>query len=125
MEELDVLVAAKIIRHIGLTESIHLLACSLGWELDQVEDVISPVIAEGAVESSIIEVPDSGVAGVQQIGRSFVNGEEKITLVFRAAIGEKKTCDTIENSILGVVAASRPDCDRPLTRYEGGNDGSI
>jgi len=99
LAEFEALVAEKKIRHVGLTESVHLLAESLGWELDQVEDLISPVIAESPVESSLIKVPAGGVAGVQQIGKGFVNGEEKITLVFRAAIGEKDPCDTIE--ILG------------------------
>lgn len=99
LAEFEALVAEKKIRHVGLAESVHLLADSLGWELDQVEDIISPVIAESPVESNIIQVPAGGVAGVQQIGKGFVNGEEKITLVFRAAIGENDPCDTIE--ILG------------------------
>ncbi len=37
-------------------------------------------------------------AGVQQIGRGMVNGEEKITLLFRASIGENDPHDTIEIS---------------------------
>ena len=96
VEEFNTLVAEKKIRHVGLTESIYLLADSLGWQLDQVEDVISPIIAEAPVESSLIKIPASCVSGVQQIGKGFVNGEEKITLVFRAAIGEPSPCDTIE-----------------------------
>lgn len=96
LETFESLVAEKKTRHVGLAESVHLIGDVLGWELDQVEDVISPVIAEEPVESSLIQVPAGGVAGVQQIGKGFVNGEEKITLVFRAAVGEKNPADTIE-----------------------------
>ncbi|MDF1859460.1 MAG: hypothetical protein P1U87_04560 [Verrucomicrobiales bacterium] len=94
--EFEALVAEKKIRHVGLAESIHLIADSLGWELDQVEDIISPVIAESPVESNLIQVPAGGVAGVQQIGKGLVGNEEKITLVFRASIGETDPGDTIE-----------------------------
>ena len=38
-------------------------------------------------------------AGVQQIGRAFTGSEEKITLVFRASVGEPHPEDTVE--ILG------------------------
>lgn len=96
LPEFEALVAEKKIRHVGLAESVYLIADSLGWELDRVEDNISPVMAESPLESSIIKVPVGGVAGVQQIGKGFVNGEEKITLVFRAALGESDPCDTIE-----------------------------
>ena len=99
LEVFESLVAEKKIRHVGLAESIHLIGDALGWELDRVEDIISPVIAETPVESKLIKVPAGGVAGVQQIGKGVVNGEEKITLAFRAAIGEPDPADTIE--ILG------------------------
>lgn len=90
------LVAEKKIRHVGLAESLYLIADSMGWKLDRVEDIISPVITEEPVSSRIIDVAAGNVSGVQQIGRGFCDGEEKITLVFRAAIGEPEPSDTIE-----------------------------
>ncbi|MBA7546677.1 2,4-diaminopentanoate dehydrogenase [subsurface metagenome] len=74
------------LRHIGLTESIQMIASKMGWKLDKREEILTPIMAESA----------GMVAGVQQIGKGYVNGEEKITLLFRAAIGEKNPRDTIE-----------------------------
>jgi len=58
----------------------------MGWKLDKTEDILTPIMAESA----------GMVTGVQQIGKGYVQGEEKITLLFRAAIGEKNPRDTIE-----------------------------
>ena len=71
--------------HVGLTESIQMIASRMGWKLDKTEDILTPIMAESDV-----------VAGIQQIGKGYVNGEEKITLLFRAAIGEKNPRDTVE-----------------------------
>jgi 2,4-diaminopentanoate dehydrogenase len=89
------LVAAKKIRHVGLTESIQMIANALGWKLSKTEDLISPVIAEQAVQSSEIQIQAGGIAGVRQIGKGYVDGVERITLDFKAWIGEPDPHDTI------------------------------
>ena len=89
------LVTQKRIRHVGLTESVQLIANSLGWKLSRTEDIIQPVIAEEAVASSEISIAAGGIAGVQQIGKGYVDGVEKITLDFKAWIGEPNPQDTI------------------------------
>ncbi|MCE5336770.1 MAG: hypothetical protein LLG06_19505 [Desulfobacteraceae bacterium] len=67
------------LRHVGLTESMHLISAGLGWELERTEDIISPVISEK---------DPNRATGVQQLGRGFKKGQEVITLRFRASIGE-------------------------------------
>ena len=74
------------LRHVGLTQSMQMIARRMGWKLDKTEDILTPIMAESA----------RMVTGVQQIGKGYVQGEEKITLLFRAAIGEKNPRDTIE-----------------------------
>jgi len=74
------------LRHIGLTQSMQMIARRMGWKLDKTEDILTPIMAESA----------GMVTGVQQIGKGYVQGEEKITLLFRASIGEKNPRDTIE-----------------------------
>ena len=74
------------LRHVGLTQSMQMIASKMGWKLDKTEDILTPIMAKSA----------RMVTGVQQIGKGYVNGEEKITLFFRAAIGEKNPRDTIE-----------------------------
>lgn len=83
------------LRHVGLTESLQVIASSLGWKLDSAEDIISPIIAELHVKTEGMVIEPGEVLGVQQIGRGIMNGEEVITLVFRAAIGESNVRDRI------------------------------
>jgi 4-hydroxy-tetrahydrodipicolinate reductase len=87
-EEFDAKVKEGVLRHVGLTESIHLIASGLGWQLDRAEDIISPVIAKKKVTSPDIIVEPGQATGVSQIGRGFSDGKEVITLIFQAAIGE-------------------------------------
>jgi hypothetical protein len=73
-----------------------MIAARMGWKLDRATDELSPILATRDVQSSAISVKSGQPAGVQQIGRGIVNGEEKITLMFRASIGEPNPHDTVE-----------------------------
>ncbi|KPK75473.1 MAG: hypothetical protein AMJ79_11090 [Phycisphaerae bacterium SM23_30] len=84
------------LRHVGLTESLHMIAMALGWELEKTEDVISPIIAEREITTGYKTVRPGLAAGVQQIGNGYVNGAPVITLVFKASVGESNPGDTIE-----------------------------
>ena len=94
-EEFEEKKRSGVLRHVGLTESMHLIAARMGWRLDRTEDVIEPVIAEQEVSSQEITVKPGMAAGVFQIGRGYVGGEEKIRLEFRACLGEAEVQDTI------------------------------
>jgi len=87
------------LRHVGLTESMHMIGSRFGWKLDHVEEVITPVTAERSITTQNMTIKAGMAAGVQQVGRAFVGSEEKITLVFRASVGEPHPEDTVE--ILG------------------------
>ena len=84
------------LRHVGLTESMHMIASRMGWHLDETEDTLTPVIAKFDIITEGIKIVTGMAAGVQQIGKGYVNGENKIILEFRASIGEKNPGDTIE-----------------------------
>jgi len=83
------------LRHVGLTESIHLIASKIGWELEKTGDVIKPVIAKNAVSIDSLKIRKGDVLGVMQTGKGFKNGIEVITLLFKASIGEKNPRDRI------------------------------
>lgn len=85
-----------VLRHVGLTESVQMTANCLGWQLDRTEDVLTPVIAKEEIVTEHLRIPAGDASGVQQIGKGYVDGEEKITLVFRASINEPDPADTIE-----------------------------
>jgi len=95
VQEFDDKVKEGTLRHVGLTESIQMIASRLGWKLDSTDEVISPIIAENQMKTTGMVVEAGDVLGVQQIGRGMVSGEEVITMVFRAAIGEPDDRDRI------------------------------
>ena len=68
------------VRHVGLAESVTMIADAMGWKLDKVTDDIKPKIAEKAVESDLIAVDPGYVCGIIQDGVGYVKGKAVVTL---------------------------------------------
>ena len=103
------------LRHVGLTESMHMIGSRMGWDIDRTEDILTPVVADKRIQTENMTIEPGFAAGVQQIGKGFEKGKEKITMVFRASIGEPASQDTIE--IFG-----EPDI---VSTIKGGVNGDI
>jgi 2,4-diaminopentanoate dehydrogenase len=56
------------VRHVGLTESMAMIADAMGWKLDKVTDVIAPKIAEAPISSQFLTVEKGQVCGLIQDG---------------------------------------------------------
>ena len=95
VEQFNDKVKEGTLRHVGLTESIHMIGHKIGWKLDKTEDIINPVIAIDKVTTADLTIEHGKVTGVSQIGRGYVENREVITLVFKAAIGEPNPHDRI------------------------------
>ncbi len=89
-------VAAGIIKHHGLPESIAMVADGLGFAVDDISETIEPVIAQEAVRTPFLEVAPGQVAGVHQIARGISRGEEKVFMELQMYVGAKQPADTIE-----------------------------
>jgi 4-hydroxy-tetrahydrodipicolinate reductase len=89
-------VATGSVRHVGLPESLHMLATGLGWSLERSEDMIEPVIADQAITTSVVQVERGQVAGVRQVARGFADGREVLTLELRMYVGARDAQDTIQ-----------------------------
>lgn len=87
--------ATGTLRHVGLKESVYLLANSIGLELDEVTESLDPVIAESAVSSGAVSANKGDARGVEQISHGYKNGVCKITMHFKAAIEEPKSFDRV------------------------------
>lgn len=87
---------AGTLRHVGLTESMQLIANRMGWEIDKTEDIIEPVIAQEVVKTDRLEIAKGAALGVMQTGKAFSGGELKILLQFKAAIGVAETYDEVQ-----------------------------
>ena len=83
------------IRHVGLTESVAMIADAFGWKLDRITDVIEPKIAEEPVASSYLSVEPGQVAGLIQDGVGYRDGEPVIRLHMEAYLGAPQTYDAV------------------------------
>jgi hypothetical protein len=83
------------VRHVGLSESIQMIADAMGWKLDRVTDEIQPKIAEKTVESEYLAVDPGYVCGIIQDGVGYVNGEPLIKLHMEAYLGAPESYDSV------------------------------
>ena len=86
---------AGTLRHVGLQESVHLLAHSIGIKLDQVTEDLQPVISDKDVSTKHIQIQAGDARGVEQIAHGYVSGDCKVKMHFKAAIGEERSYDRI------------------------------
>jgi 4-hydroxy-tetrahydrodipicolinate reductase len=86
----------QITGHVGLEQSIAMIADALAWKLDKVVvQSAEPVIAKKHVESKDIRVNAGEVAGLRQEAKGIVKGKEAIVLDFRAYIGAEEEFDAV------------------------------
>jgi 4-hydroxy-tetrahydrodipicolinate reductase len=90
------LTAQGKIRHVGLTESMHMIASKLGWHLDHTEDTVQPVIATERVSGAGWAIEEGYATGVNQIGKGIAGDKEVLRLVFRACVGESDPRDRVK-----------------------------
>lgn len=83
------------VRHVGLAESVQMIADSMGWKLDKVTDEIQPKIADKAVESELIAVDPGYVCGIIQDGIGYMKGKPVITLHMEAYLGAPESFDAV------------------------------
>jgi len=108
-------VKAGTLRHVGFTESIHMIAKAVGWTLDSVRDDIQPKLAQHPVESEWLAVDTGCVCGIVQDGVGYVKREPRIALHLEAYLGAPASYDS-------VLIEGSP---RISSRIEGGVHGDI
>ena len=86
----------QITGHVGLEQSIAMIAAALRWQLDKIQvDQVEPIIAEDEVRSEAIIVRKGQVAGLKQTAHGIIQRKDVITLDFQAYIGAKDEYDAI------------------------------
>jgi 4-hydroxy-tetrahydrodipicolinate reductase len=89
-------VKALTVRHVGLTESVAMIADALGWTLDRVTDEIRPKIAESPVASQFMKVEAGKVCGIIQDGIGYRDGRPVVVLHMEAYLGAPETYDAVK-----------------------------
>jgi hypothetical protein len=84
------------VRHVGLAESISMIADALGWKLDRITDEIQPRIATETVASEFLAVDPGYVCGIIQDGVGYREGKPVITLHMEAYLGAPESYDAVE-----------------------------
>jgi len=95
VEEFKRLVAQGIIKHVGLPESIAMIASGLGWELDDITESIEPIVSENQVQTDFVTVEPGQAAGVRQVAKGTLAGKEVVTLEFEAFVGAPESYDAV------------------------------
>jgi 4-hydroxy-tetrahydrodipicolinate reductase len=96
VEEFAEQVGKGKVRHVGLTESIAMIASAMGWTLDGVTDEIQPKIATARVSSEFVTVEPGRVCGLIQDGTGFVGGKPIVRLHMEAYLGAPESYDSID-----------------------------
>jgi hypothetical protein len=84
------------VRHVGLTESVSMIADALGWKVDRITDEIQPKIAAATVASEFLAVDPGYVCGIVQDGIGYRDGKPIITLHMEAYLGAPESYDAVE-----------------------------
>lgn len=94
-QEFERKVAEGSIKHVGLPESVGLIALAMGWKVGEIQERITPVIAEKAVDSEFIKVPAGAVAGVRQVAKGILAGQELVVLDLTMYLGAQNPHDSV------------------------------
>jgi hypothetical protein len=82
--------------HIGLRESLHMVAEGLGWSLDAVEEELQPVRADAPVDTGYRQVDAGAVAGIHHSAEGMIGGEPRLTLDLKMYVGAEASYDAVE-----------------------------
>ena len=83
------------VRHVGLPESVYMIAAGLGWKLDRVEETLEPAIAPRDLDTDYLRIPAGAAAGILQHARGFIKGEPVITLDLQMHVGADSPRDHV------------------------------
>ena len=84
------------VRHVGLTESIAMIADAMGWRLDRITDDIEPKLAQVTISSEFLAVDPGYVCGIIQDGVGYRKNEPVIRLHMEAYLGAPESYDSVE-----------------------------
>jgi 2,4-diaminopentanoate dehydrogenase len=84
------------VRHVGLAESVSMIADAMGWRLTRITDDIQPRIATEAVASDLLAVDAGYVCGIVQDGVGYMGERPVVTLHMEAYLGAPESYDAVE-----------------------------
>jgi 4-hydroxy-tetrahydrodipicolinate reductase len=105
--------------HVGLLESIYMIADGLGWKLDEaVEFPPQPVIDEKETETALGTIKPGDVIGLTSVAYGRKDGKDVITLEFWANAAVEEEYDEI-------IIAGRPNIHQKIIGGVHGDTGTV
>ncbi len=71
----------SVVGHFGFPESISMIAKSLGWEIDKIEQTREPIVSEVERTTPFVTIKPGLTAGCKHTGIGYMNGKPVITLI--------------------------------------------
>jgi 4-hydroxy-tetrahydrodipicolinate reductase len=96
VDEFRARVKEGTIKHVGLPESVAMVADGLGLSVDEITETIEPKVATERVQTEFLTVESGQAAGVHQIARGLSDGKELIYMELQMYVGAKDPADTVE-----------------------------
>ena len=96
VDEFKAKVQDGTIKHVGLPESVAMVADSLGLRVDEITETIEPKVASERVQTEFLTVEPGQAAGVHQIARGLSEGRELVYMELQMYVGAKDPADKVE-----------------------------
>lgn len=87
--------ATGMFGHIGLVESIRLIAAGLEWNIDRIEEHLDPVISSKHVVTPFLTVHEGDVAGIHHHAYGYDGDERLLTLDLKMFVGAEDPRDAV------------------------------
>ncbi len=81
--------------HIGLRESLRIVAAGLGWVLDEIEEALEPILASRTLATEYFTVEPGHTAGIHQTAIGRCGGTERIRLTLKMYLGAEDPVDRV------------------------------
>ena len=81
--------------HIGLVESLYMVAEKLGWTLDRVDERLNPVISDKTVTTPYLTVEQGQVAGIHHAAEGYVGDRQVVSLDLKMYVGADDPVDAV------------------------------
>jgi len=88
--------ATGLFGHIGLVESVRMVADGLGWSIDRIDEHLDPVISKKRVETPYVVVEEGSVAGIHHHAYGYDGDELLLTLDLKMFVGAEDPRDAVK-----------------------------
>lgn len=84
------------VRQVGLQHSALMIAGSLGWKLDRVDETLEPVIAPRDLETPHLRIPAGNVSGIKQVLRGWRRDSLALSLDLQVYVAAENPRDHVQ-----------------------------